>query len=413
MPKREVQRLKFTLSEFQISGEDDSRGVWSGYANTFGFLDNNYGGINLPGCFDKSIPEFLTNGFVPDSHGAAAGFEYTVLGAYGYPTTAREDNKGLYFEGAFHSDPEAQVLRKRMSERKDAGLSVGMSIGWQTTKAFRIFPKQYAAELPKYLAPAYLAQGLIDAQNWPSILIREECALIETSLTLTPANTASLVNEVNSIMETQGKFLDVDESLALSQISTLINELYYNKAWQCFCNEDIPLEARRATWLGCLQDFMNYNVKIFDAYAASESMEGPEDGMEDMPMMASAFFRDNFTDPKNFSTPAVLTVKELGSFALDVANRFIERATSLAEKRASKKTLGRLSGKVVSKPNWEAVKAIRDALDDTYSSHGVVMKDCIGKMDDFLEKFDPNAEQQAMRKRLESIAIRNQLLAIE
>lgn len=392
---REIQRLTVPITEFQISDNADPRGDWKGYANTFGFLDNNYGGINVPGCFQNSIADFLKNGFVPDSHGAATGGEYTVLGAYGYPTTAREDAKGLYFEGAFHSDPEAQVLRTRMSERASAGLSVGMSIGWQTLKSFRIYPKDYAAELPKYLAQQFREQGLKDAQNWPSILIREECALIETSLTLTPANTASLVTEVQSMKtEKLGKYLDVDSSLALSQITVLINELFYCIAYDVFC-DPIPSADNRTAWAGALAEFSDYCLKIYDAYVASEAAEGEpmnDEGMNEV--SAAQFFRENFINPKILNEPKALATKQFAQHAMSVLKQFVERESSLAEHRASKKAIGKLAGKVISKPNHDALKEVRDTLDEEMSSHADTMKDCLGKLDDFLEKFDPSAEKK-------------------
>jgi hypothetical protein len=404
--KREVQHLTIPLREFQSSDMSDPRGTWSGYANLLGFLENNYGSIFIKGCYVKSIPSFLKNGFVPDSHGAANQFEYTVFGSYGYPTAAREDAKGLYFEGKFHSDEKAQTLRTRIKERDDDGLSVGMSIGFLTSKSFRIQPKDYKTELPKYLAPEFLIQGLADAQSWPSVLIRQEVQLIENSLTLTPAMDAALITEIQSTTQRLSYFEGIEESLALGQIYTLVNTLYYCAAYDCFCNDAVPIEDRRTMWAEALQEFNAYNLKIFDAFSASPDAE------DDDPLTtAKSFFREGFDDPKNFSALAALDNKQLGIHALDAIRAFVARRSSLAEHRAYKKSIGQLSGKVVSKTNWESHKAVRDAIAEEALSHQKVLKECIDKMDEFLDKYNPDADKEAESRQSKIREIRMKQIA--
>jgi len=394
--------------EFQSGDKNDPRGSWSGYGNLKGFLENNYGSIFADGCYTKSIPSFLKNGFVPDSHSAANGFEYTVLGTYGYPTNAREDAKGLYFEGAFHSDIDSQKVRTKIAERSEAGLSVGMSIGFLTTKSFRIYPKDYATELPKYLASQFLAKGLEDAKSWNSILIRQEVQLIENSLTLTPAMDAALVTEVQSanMDNVKNYFEDIGESLALNQMSLLINCLYY-AGYDCFCNEDIPLEERRTNWVKALSDFSELQTKIFDAYAEGEANENEDD--EEMPMMAKNFFLSNFISKEFFGTLDVPNT-QLRERTQAVLSAYVKRTLSQAEKNVEKKKLGILSGKAVSKTNWEAVKATRDAMDSGLKDHSKTMKECIQSLDDFLDKHNPNGETEASKINAEALALKAMIL---
>lgn len=399
-----TERLNVVLREFQVQDGPNGRGTWSGYANTFGFLDSNYGGINIPGCFTQSLPSFLQNGFVPDSHSAANNYEYTILGTYGYPTLCREDAKGLYFEGEFHGDSEAQVVRQRMQERQAAGLSVGMSIGWSTEKSFRIYPKDYQTELPKYLSAEEQQAGLKEALNWPSILIRQQNNLIETSLTLTPANTQSLVTEVQSKQEMKseklGTYLDVDTELGLTQISVLINALFYGIAYDVFC-DPVPSAENRVVWQGALMEFVGYCLQIYDAYIAAEAAEGEpmNDEMgnpvstEDMPMMAAQFFRNNFINPKLLAPAGAMATKQFAQHALTVVRQFHAHEQSLAEKRAQRQILGRLAGKVISQPNHDALKDTTDALESEMADHQKAMKQCVQDLRTFLDKFDPKSDK--------------------
>jgi phage head maturation protease len=402
-----LQRLTIPLVEYQSSDSTDAtgkvRGTWQGYANLKGFLENNYGSIFADGCYNESIPSFLKNGFSPDSHGAAQNFEYTVLGTYGYPTAAREDAKGLYFEGKFHSDEAAQTLRTRASERAADGLSVGMSIGFLTTKSFRIYPKDYETLLPKYLAKQFLAQGLEDAKGWTSILIRQKVQLIENSLTLTPAMDAALVTEVQSMNDgTKDYFEDIDESLALNQMSSLMNCLYY-AGYDCFCNEDIPIESRRANWTGALSEFTDRLTKIFDTYSASETNE------DDTNEMAKNFFLSHFIEPKFYGTLEVPNT-ELRERAQAVVLAYVNRLSSQAEKSEERKKLGTLSGKPVSKANWESVKANRDAIVAAMSDHSDTMKECIGNLDEFLDKYNPNKETESQKINADALNLRAKIL---
>lgn len=417
MPSR-TERLTLALTDFQVDAEAaGGRGKWSGYANTFGYLDANYGGINVPGCFTQSIPEFLVNGFVPDSHGAAEGFEYTILGTYGYPTLCREDERGLYFEGEFHGDAESQIVRQRMQERAQAGKSVGMSIGWVTEQSFRIFPKDYATQLPKYLADEFKADGLAEAQNWPSILIRQQCNLIECSLTLTPANTASLVTEVQSmkidtqagpstLREALGQYLDVDKPIAFAQLNVLINALFYDVAYTVFC-DPIHAPENRAVWAGALAEFSDYCLAIYDAFVAAESAEGQEpvadeDGnavsAEEQPMMAARYLRQNFVNPEHLTLPGLTGTKQLADFALSTVRRLLTRESSLAERRVQKERLGRLSGKVVSKPNHDALSELCKLMEEAVKTHTSDMKTHINALKEFLAKFDPNGDDKPTEK---------------
>jgi hypothetical protein len=375
------QTLFIPIQNLSIT-DGDGRGMFAGRLTLIGFLDPNYGGIFAPGCYDERIPNFLANGFVPDSHGAAQNLDYTILGQYGYFTKAEPREDGLWVEGKFHSDPDAQILRTRIRERNEDNKTVGMSLGWYTLESFRIYPKDYEKELPKYLAPEFLKQGLEEAKRWTSVQIRTKIDPIEGSLTLTPAQSPALVTEVMSKTETLGKYLGewVESSMSLGQVSTLVDALYWNVAYKVFCDDQIPVEDRRAMWEGALEEFKQYNLQVFDNAQSWEANEATPD--EENPVeTAKRLFARN----KDLSVLATLTMKQEKERALAAVHSYITRINSLADVRVK----SRLSGKAVSKANWEDVKGIRDALSAIMDDHSDSMTDCIGKLDTFLDKYDP------------------------
>lgn len=70
------------------------------------------------------MPAFLKDGFGALNHEWGSLPIATI-------STAREDDRGLYVEGQFHSTPDAQAARTVVRERLERGKSVGMSIGYK------------------------------------------------------------------------------------------------------------------------------------------------------------------------------------------------------------------------------------------------------------------------------------------
>lgn len=98
-------------------------GEFSGYANVFNVVDRG-GDRVLPGAFAKDLPRFLTEGFISWGH------DWGQMVAM--PTEAREDDHGLFLRAKFHSTEAAQEKRTITAERLNAGLSMGLSIGYDT-----------------------------------------------------------------------------------------------------------------------------------------------------------------------------------------------------------------------------------------------------------------------------------------
>lgn len=383
------ERIVVPIKDFLTENNSDGRGTFKGYCNLKGYLENNYGSIFADGSYIESLPSLLENGFVPDSHAAAQNGDYTVLGSYGYLTVLREDAKGLYCEGAFHSTKEAQDLRTICQERVDAGKTVGMSIGLMTLESFRVYPKDYNSILRNYLSPEYLAQGLEDAKKFSSILIRTKVQIFENSLTLMPAMAPALVKEVQSVKETLGKFLGewVEDSMSLQQVSVLVDALYYNVAYTSFCNDQMTTEERRALWAGGLQEFMDYNLQIFDNH---EAWKGNEEEMSQKE--TGEYLHSVFCDPEIFIPQKGMFLKEHGVAVLGAVKSYLDRQYSLAESNGKKKET--LSGKAVSTKNHKALKEVSDALGE----HCEGMANQKKTLDEFLDMYDPNAETESRVK---------------
>lgn len=113
------------LGEFKLAGEGYT-GEFSGRASTFGTIDKHADTVE-PGAYKDTLPQFLSRGFI--------GWGHDWDNPIGYVTSAEERSDGLYISGKFHTDPEAQRRRQIAKERLDAGLFMGLSIGYEVKEA--------------------------------------------------------------------------------------------------------------------------------------------------------------------------------------------------------------------------------------------------------------------------------------
>jgi HK97 family phage prohead protease len=116
------EKKTLPFAELKIAGADGEAGSFEGYASVFGTVDS-YADTIDPGAYTETIPQFLTRGFI--------GWGHNWNEPIGIVTSAREDARGLMIAGQFHSDPEAQKVRTRASERMAAGKFMGLSIGYE------------------------------------------------------------------------------------------------------------------------------------------------------------------------------------------------------------------------------------------------------------------------------------------
>lgn len=120
-----IQHKTVLLKEAAIDGN----GRLTGYGAVYGNVDEG-GDEIVPGAMAKAVPKFLKSGFI------AWGHDWNTPVAM--PMVAREDPKGLWIEADFHSTPGAQEKRTIAKERLDAGLEMGLSIGYGDVTAKRL-----------------------------------------------------------------------------------------------------------------------------------------------------------------------------------------------------------------------------------------------------------------------------------
>lgn len=131
-----TERKEFTFSSFKST----SSGDFEGYASVFGNVDLQ-NDVVVKGAFQESLPRFIAGGFF--------AWQHDWDDPIGYPTTAREDSRGLFVAGKFHSTPEAQRVRTIAAERVSAGRSLGMSIGFDVPKGGAVRRQDGVRELRK------------------------------------------------------------------------------------------------------------------------------------------------------------------------------------------------------------------------------------------------------------------------
>lgn len=105
-----------------------SSGRLEGYAAIYGNVDDG-GDIIEAGALQPAIPGFLQAGFISWGH------DWGVPVAM--PKGATSDASGLAITADFHSTPTAQEKRTITKERLDAGLTMGLSIGYGDITAKR------------------------------------------------------------------------------------------------------------------------------------------------------------------------------------------------------------------------------------------------------------------------------------
>lgn len=109
---------------FEFKGALDDDGTITGAASVTGVMDRS-GDVILPGAFKSALKGFLANGFVPTGH----DWDYQAVVAY--PISAKETGNQLMCSAKFHGTEDAQAIRQKCVERIEAGLSIGLSVGFR------------------------------------------------------------------------------------------------------------------------------------------------------------------------------------------------------------------------------------------------------------------------------------------
>jgi len=151
--------------------DDLPEGGFEGYASVFNVVDE-HGDTILPGAFNDALKAFIREGFITTDHNWLDTGVATIEDAF-------EDERGLYIRARFHSDPDSQAVRTRIVERIQRGKAVGLSVGF--------------------------------IANWDDIEFRDEvmvfkrvAKLIEVALTNIPANPLAMATNAKSLVPPDG-----------------------------------------------------------------------------------------------------------------------------------------------------------------------------------------------------------------
>ncbi len=120
MSELEQKHLAVAFTGVKVAA--DGPGEFEGYASVFGNTDLS-GDRIVPGAFAADLPRFVRDAPILWSHDPSEPI--------GMPLDAREDPRGLFLRGLFHTTPLAQKARAVASERLAAKKSFGMSIGYR------------------------------------------------------------------------------------------------------------------------------------------------------------------------------------------------------------------------------------------------------------------------------------------
>jgi len=347
MPEK-LERKFIDLKALKVS--DDGPGFIEGYRSVFGEIDEG-GDIVVKGFFADGLSEYLESGFTAHSH------DWTFKEAVGFPVEAKEDDHGFWVKSQFHSTDDAQDIRTKAKERKEAGKTVGFSFGYQVKEKQYIEAKDFKEQLPQFVKPERLAANLQKAQNFNRIRILLKGETIEDSLVTSPMNklaTASGVKSVNgNDADSKGMFEDVlaqrEESLYFL-FDVLCSAIYSAE----YLNEygDSGFDFRSA---------INQILSEF-TQRVTVAVVGDEPAVETASLRGPIDFKGSLRDRLPFAKHTEIALGAVEVFAnrnaslIEILSGYIERGKAIQELREAK------AGAVYSSSNLSHMTRIHDAM---------------------------------------------------
>lgn len=181
---------------FELKATIEESGEFEGIANVTGIMDRG-GDVIAPGSFKSALSGFLKNGFI------AVGHDWESL-PVAYPTAAKDQAGGLKVTARFHTTEEGQKARTVVKERLEAGLSVGLSIGFRPDRDLCAWFETGKA-MWKFCEENGITEGLDKASilAWKSYcrLIQGVKELFEYSLVTIPMNSPSSATSAKSLKD--------------------------------------------------------------------------------------------------------------------------------------------------------------------------------------------------------------------
>lgn len=247
-----MDRKTFPLAELKIAGADGNAGSFQGYASVFGTVDS-YGDTIVPGAYAETLGQFLTRGFI--------GWGHDWNDPVGIVTDAREDAKGLWIAGEFHSDGDAQKVRTRVKERMDAGKFMGLSIGYETE----------AYEMRQVDEPVKLPWG----EFTDKVRALTKIKLYEVSLVTVPAEQNSGVTAIKSA---DGFGLSFDDHTERTRVAVCEWLARAKSGWDIRTKEGRAISSARRERMAGVRDALLSGAD--EIKALLEETAPPEKGVE-------------------------------------------------------------------------------------------------------------------------------------
>ncbi len=371
-----------TNSVVRISN-DSPNGTIEGLCSIKGYLDD-HGTIWIDNSYGK-LDQFLKRGYMPDTHSIETRGIPTLDSNVAMPVDAYETPDGLFIKGEFHSKPRAQDARTMVRERSEKGQDTGFSIGFNadTIKSFRIYPKDYTKELPKYLKTQYLTAGLNDAKRFPYVEILTYTEIEEVSILLCQSHEDAIANNVRTMNTTENKRSEylgefMEANVTVSALSRVTDALMYNVFYDCCYNENIPVEESKIILSNALDEFKSYCLQIFDLL---QQLDASDNAEESATRIFAESLRKAFNDPKDCSPINGQRYKQQLQQALNAVRDCSDRTTAIANLRSESKMI------LVSDENHKTLSEIH--------SEGVVS---LSKLSDFLRSTNPKANEETLTK---------------
>lgn len=298
-----IERKTFVLSKASI----DASGNLSGYGAIFGNRDDG-GDIIEPGFFDDVLGDFLKEGFISWSH------DWSIPCAM--PTLAQVDPVGMKLGAKFHSDAESQRYRTIAAERLEAGLTMGLSIGYE-------------------IAPGGAKRGP-DGRH-----LLKASRLFEVALVLVPMNREAGATDVKTLQKAAA-----DNVSSASYILTTILRLIQSEAEDLDpADPDFAEDQQDVSTLGAIRD-------LITQYIASTAAEvGTADDLADVAEEAAA--RSAYWDDWGWMGRTLPLAKQLDE---------LSSANGVALKRIKNLLRLRKEGRVLSSGNRERLQGHVDTL---------------------------------------------------
>lgn len=386
-----------------LSVKDEGSGSIEGYRAVFGEIDEG-GDIIVNGFFADGISDYLESGFTAHSH------DWTFKEAVGFPVEAKEDDYGFFVVSQFHSTPDAQDIRTKARERKEAGKTVGFSFGYMVKEKEVIESKDFKDLLPKYIKPERLSANLKKAQNFSRIRILLKGETFEDSLVTAPMQKLAKATGVKSIEmdlepEAKGMFEDV---LAQREES-----LYF--LFDVLCSA--IYSAQYLDEYGGAQDFnlataVDQILSEFSARVRAAVTGTQTDDVEVASLRGPIDFKGSLRERLPFAKHTEAALGAVEVFAkqhaalMEILTGYCERSESIMELRESK------AGAVYSSSNLSHMRRIHDAIKKVKKDVGAMhsdMESLIAKASKKDEKSnEPDLDAAALRA--QSLRIHSQVL---